>query len=249
MMYWSLNTQTWSDAPTSARDAASSPRPARDRAAISGLTEPVVSLPPRPRRDERAAEALRKRRIEVQPHDPWWTVQAEALGVRVLEIARAAVGEGALRVEHVGATAVAGLHARPCVDLDLVVDDVATVSRVVSALVRAGYEAPTRPSPELCTMRLAVTDVPHVLRVCVIGSLAHRARVAVRERLRGDPRAVQRLGALKRALAARFEFSPRRYVEGRAGFLLALLAECGFSEAELRVVRALELNDSLRAAP
>lgn len=57
--------------------------------------------------------------IEVVEPDPSWPVHAEALMARI----RVALGDRALRLDHVGSTAVPGLPAKPVLDLDLLVAD------------------------------------------------------------------------------------------------------------------------------
>jgi GrpB-like predicted nucleotidyltransferase (UPF0157 family) len=57
--------------------------------------------------------------VVVVEHDPSWAQQFEDLG-RVLA---AALGDVALRIEHVGSTSVSGLAAKPIIDIDVVIED------------------------------------------------------------------------------------------------------------------------------
>ena len=52
---------------------------------------------------------------------------------------RAALGELALRIEHVGSTSVRGLSAKPIIDLDVVIRDDSVFETVVSRLRAIGY--------------------------------------------------------------------------------------------------------------
>lgn len=63
-------------------------------------------------------------------HDPARVVEAEALRERY----RVALGALMLGCEHVGSTAVAGLVAKPILDLDLVIADYDAFPSVVAAL-------------------------------------------------------------------------------------------------------------------
>ncbi len=74
-----------------------------------------MSVERHPSLDDRFDPAVR-----IVEYDPAWP------GMAAAEIARiaAAVGEVAVRIEHVGSTAVPGLAAKPIVDLQLSVADV-----------------------------------------------------------------------------------------------------------------------------
>jgi GrpB-like predicted nucleotidyltransferase (UPF0157 family) len=73
--------------------------------------------------------------IRVLDYDPGWPVEFQHHAEQI----RSAVGERALRIEHVGSTAVPGLPAKPIVDMVLVVADSAAETEFVPALDKAGY--------------------------------------------------------------------------------------------------------------
>jgi len=74
--------------------------------------------------------------IRIVDYDPEWPRQFEEEAARIL----AAVGERALRIEHVGSTAVPGLPAKAVIDIVLVVADSANEVEYVELLERAGYQ-------------------------------------------------------------------------------------------------------------
>lgn len=78
--------------------------------------------------------------IHLAPHDPDWALQYSQLEARV----RAALGELALLVEHVGSTAVPGLAAKPVIDVILVVADSADEPSYAAALEAAGFRLSIR---------------------------------------------------------------------------------------------------------
>jgi GrpB-like predicted nucleotidyltransferase (UPF0157 family) len=73
--------------------------------------------------------------IRVADYDPAWP----ALFAREAERIRQALGEGVVRLEHVGSTSVPGLAAKPLIDILLVVKDSSDESSYVPALESAGY--------------------------------------------------------------------------------------------------------------
>jgi GrpB-like predicted nucleotidyltransferase (UPF0157 family) len=75
------------------------------------------------------------RPIELVDYDPEWPRLYEREAERI----RAALGDRALLVEHVGSTSVPGLAAKPLIDVLLVVADSADESAYVPVLETAGY--------------------------------------------------------------------------------------------------------------
>jgi GrpB-like predicted nucleotidyltransferase (UPF0157 family) len=74
--------------------------------------------------------------IEVVEPDPAWPGHFAGLAARI----RAALGERALRVEHVGSTAVPGLPAKPVIDIDLTVADSADEPAWLPPLEQIGFD-------------------------------------------------------------------------------------------------------------
>lgn len=72
----------------------------------------------------------------IQDPDPSWPSAFATLEARI----RAALGERALAINHVGSTSVPGLPAKPVIDIDIVVADSTDEDAYVSALVGEGWE-------------------------------------------------------------------------------------------------------------
>src|SRR5215217_3423667 len=83
-----------------------------------------------PSLDERFDPAIR-----IVEHDHGWAAQAQEELHRLSE----ALGPVALRLEHVGSTAVPGLAAKPVIDLQLSVAAIEPRGRYVAPLERLGY--------------------------------------------------------------------------------------------------------------
>ncbi len=73
--------------------------------------------------------------IELADYDPEWPQLFEREAERI----RGALGERALRIEHVGSTSIPGLAAKPVIDIDLVVTDSSDEDAYVAELQAAGY--------------------------------------------------------------------------------------------------------------
>ncbi|GIH20054.1 GrpB family protein [Rugosimonospora africana] len=73
--------------------------------------------------------------VTIVPYDPQWPRRYQTLAAQI----RAALGDVALGVEHVGSTSIEGLAAKDVIDIDLTVADPRQEDRYVPALERLGY--------------------------------------------------------------------------------------------------------------
>ena len=78
---------------------------------------------------------MKTSRVTVKPYDEKWSADFEAIKLEL----QGALGELALAIEHVGSTAVVGLSAKPCIDIDVVIEDYSVLDEVVRALSNIGY--------------------------------------------------------------------------------------------------------------
>lgn len=69
------------------------------------------------------------------PYDPRWPDQADRITARL----RTACGHRAIRVDHIGSTAVAGMDAKDVIDIQVTVDSLSTADELADALLSAGY--------------------------------------------------------------------------------------------------------------
>lgn len=87
--------------------------------------------------------------IRLVEYDPEWPRKYEQEAKRI----RAALGQHALRMEHVGSTSVPGLSAKPIIDIVLVVAESGNEHQYAPALESAGYHLHLR-EPGWCQHRL-----------------------------------------------------------------------------------------------
>ncbi len=158
--------------------------------------------------------------MRIVEYDPAWPEMAEA------EIGRiaGAMGEVAVRIDHVGSTAVPGLAAKPIIDLQLSVADVDARSLYVGALEGLGYLfAPDPASPDFHFFGLpAARPRTHHLHVCAAGSEDERRHLAVRDYLRAHPDEVVAYAELKRGPVARAPGDRLAYIAGKDSYVAAL---------------------------
>ena len=140
-----------------------------------------------------------RRAIVVVPYRPEWRNKFARHGERIV----GALGEAALRVEHIGSTAVPGLEAKPIVDVLLVVSDSSDEAAYGPAMCQCGYELRVRESDfeEHRMFRTPERDV-HV-HVLSEGSREIQRYLRFRDALRRDAGLRRRYEALKQSLASR----------------------------------------------
>jgi GrpB-like predicted nucleotidyltransferase (UPF0157 family) len=160
--------------------------------------------------------------ICIVEHDADWPAQAQAELSRLAE-ALAAV---AVRVEHIGSTAVPGLDAKPIIDLQLSVAAIEPRERYVAPLERLGYLfAPDPESPDLHFFaKPAERPRSHHLHVCKAGSKHEFRHLAVRDYLRAHTDEAVKYAVLKREAAKGAPQDRLAYIEAKEGYVRDLEA-------------------------
>ncbi|NUT38036.1 MAG: GrpB family protein [Hamadaea sp.] len=170
---------------------------------------------------DRPAEVTKP--ITVSAYDPAWPQRYRQAEKRI----RAALGDRALAVEHVGSTAVPGLAAKDRVDVDLIVADPADEDAYVPELAAAGFTLRTR-EPHWYEHRCLWSD-DHDVSVHVFGPdcdefLRH---LIFRDWLRAHPEDRDRYAARKYEVAAEHSMSMAQYVAGKADVIVGILWRAG----------------------
>jgi GrpB-like predicted nucleotidyltransferase (UPF0157 family) len=156
----------------------------------------------------------------VVAYDAFWPIRADTEIRRV----RAALGDVAVRLEHVGSTAVPGMAAKPIIDLQLSVADIGRRSLFVEPLEALGYlfvPAPDSPEYHLFA-RPPQRPRTHHLHVCEAGSEHELRHLAVRDFLRANPVEAAAYARLKRDAASRHRWNRLAYIDAKASYVDAL---------------------------
>jgi GrpB-like predicted nucleotidyltransferase (UPF0157 family) len=160
--------------------------------------------------------------VRIADYDPAWPELAREELRRV----ERALGEVAVRLEHVGSTAVPALAAKPVLDLQLSVVAIEPRQRYVEPLERLGYlfvPAPESPDHHFFAKPAERPRTYH-LHVCAAGSDHELRHLAVRDFLRTHDDEAARYASLKRQLAARHPQDRLSYIEGKEQYVAALEA-------------------------
>jgi GrpB-like predicted nucleotidyltransferase (UPF0157 family) len=155
--------------------------------------------------------------IEIASYDPHWhesfVDECERLGGFLPGVP----------IHHIGSTAVAGMAAKPVVDMIALVGD---LERSTIAVAAAGYRLPKRfnmglvhrrylcyPTESFRTHHLHLVDRAAELDQCV----------RFRDALRASPKLAAEYAALKRNLAARFQADRMGYTKAKTSFIESAL--------------------------
>jgi GrpB-like predicted nucleotidyltransferase (UPF0157 family) len=170
-----------------------------------------------PSLDERFDPAIR-----IVDHDPRWPLLAQEELRRVAD----ALGDRAVRLEHVGSTSVPGLGAKPIIDMQVSVADIERLDDYVGPLEALGYLfAPDPAFPDYHYFaKPHARPRTHHLHVCQAGSQQELRHLAVRDYLRAHAHEAAEYEALKRALVRDHPQDRLAYVAGKDGYMLDLEA-------------------------
>jgi GrpB-like predicted nucleotidyltransferase (UPF0157 family) len=161
--------------------------------------------------------------ITLVDYDPAWPERFAFDAERI----SGALGDRAVLVEHAGSTSVAGMAAKPIVDIVLAVPDPAAEAEYVPALEAIGYGLHLR-EPDWHEHRLLrPADKSVNLHVFAAGSSEIARMLRFRDRLRSSPEDFSLYLATKRELAAREWARVQDYADAKDAVVAEILARAG----------------------
>lgn len=150
--------------------------------------------------------------VTIVPYRPDWSAEFYAVA-RALRIA---LGDSALRIDHIGSTAVPGLAAKDRIDVQVCVTELSSVDAVEPRLKSVGYEA----RPDISHDHVPANMIentgdwekrfftsgsrnrPTNIHMRRLGAAHQRYALLFRDYLRAHPTSAAAYGELKRRLAA-----------------------------------------------
>ena len=158
--------------------------------------------------------------ILIVPYDPGWPELFAQLGAAL----RAALGATALRIDHVGSTAVPGLDAKPVIDIQVSVPSLQALDSYRIPLEGIGYVF-RADNPDRTKRYFRETPGQRRTHVHVrqAGSWSEQGTLLFRDYLRAHPDEATQYAALKYRLADQFRDERQRYVEAKEPFIWEIL--------------------------
>jgi GrpB-like predicted nucleotidyltransferase (UPF0157 family) len=160
----------------------------------------------------------------IEIHD-WTPVWAEEFRVRAAGL-RPALGERALRIDHIGSTSVTGLAAKPIIDIQVSVAEFEPMHALAAAMAGAGYVW-RDDNPELTKRYFRETPGARRCHVHVrrAGSWHEQWALLFRDYLRTHPGVAADYEAVKRALAQRYREDRHAYTDAKGDFFWATIRQ------------------------
>jgi GrpB-like predicted nucleotidyltransferase (UPF0157 family) len=163
---------------------------------------------------------VEKREIEIVDYNPGWPNKFQTYA----KIIASALGDGALRIEHIGSTSVPGLAAKPIIDILLVVRASAEEPSYVPQMESAGYVLRVR-EPGFHEHRMFRTpERDGHIHVFSLGSPEIERYLTFRDRLVRNAEDRQLYEATKRRLAAQPWPDMNAYAEAKTGVIGRIIA-------------------------
>ena len=165
-------------------------------------------------------------KVRVLPYDAAWKAAFEEIKAEI----ESAIGELIIGIEHVGSTAVEGLCAKPCIDLDVIIKDQTVFDAVVKGLAGIGYihEGDLGiKEREAFKYESKPHLMQHHLYVCPRHAKELHRHLTFRDFLRSNPEAVKKYGAVKEAAAALFPNDIDGYIAYKSSCIEELYLACG----------------------
>jgi GrpB-like predicted nucleotidyltransferase (UPF0157 family) len=169
---------------------------------------------------------MRTRRVIVLPYDVAWQSAFEKIKCEIEE----SIGDLIIGIEHIGSTSVKGMSAKPCIDIDVIIEDYSVFDMVVDRLKTIGYihegdlgikdrEAFAYSSKEHLQA--------HHLYVCPKYSEELYRHITFRDFLRSNSDAVKKYSLIKEKAAELFPNDIDGYIEYKSPCIEELYKECG----------------------
>jgi GrpB-like predicted nucleotidyltransferase (UPF0157 family) len=137
---------------------------------------------------------------------------------------RTALGNSAIRIDHIGSTSVPGLAAKPIVDIQISVADFEPLDAFRLPLEGLGYVF-RADNPELTKryFREAAGQPRTHVHVRQRGSWAEQFALLFRDYLRSNADEADHYGNFKRVLAAKYVTERERYTDAKEPYLWELM--------------------------
>ena len=162
-------------------------------------------------------------------YDPRWPAIYEEEKRRILDV----VGHKVFSIEHIGSTAVAGLGAKPIIDIIAGVNDLAGADELLPLLREIGYEdvtpEPGHPEWYYCLGKVYRGEKARLqnfhLHLMKFGSETWERHILFRDFLRTHREAAQSYDRLKREMVAKYGSNREGYTTAKTEFIASVVAQ------------------------
>jgi GrpB-like predicted nucleotidyltransferase (UPF0157 family) len=156
-------------------------------------------------------------RIRVTAYDPEWPLAFAAERERLL----GSLGDAALRIDHIGSTAVPGMAAKPVIDIQISLRDLDDEDSYLPAVESLGYEVTgsLKEDHRFALLRDGSGRRAVHLHLCRAGGEWESRHLVLRDYLRTHPVIAREYGSLKETLAEDHRDDRQGYLAAKAPHL------------------------------
>jgi GrpB-like predicted nucleotidyltransferase (UPF0157 family) len=162
-----------------------------------------------------------KRSYSIEPYNPDWVTQFETIKKALEEVFK----NKALAIEHVGSTSVAGMKAKPLIDVLMTVDYLEPFISEKEVMTNKGYEwAENYVIPDSLIFYKTVGGDKKIENIHVLPKDSFKAKqfIVTRDYLRAHPKKAREYENLKEKLNKEFPGDYPAYRTGKNAFLQEL---------------------------
>ncbi|MBE6607777.1 MAG: GrpB family protein [Ruminococcaceae bacterium] len=169
---------------------------------------------------------MKTRKVVVLPYDEAWKYAFEDIKREIYSI----LGNLAVGIEHIGSTSVEGMSAKPCIDIDVIIEDYSLFDAVVDKLAGIGYiyegdfGIKDREAFKYSNKEHLMT---HHLYVCPQNSEELNRHITFRNYLRNNPDAVKKYSKVKEKAAELYPNDIDKYIEYKSPCIEEVYKMCG----------------------
>jgi len=185
------------------------------------------------------------RKIKVVSYDPKWQEEFK----KAKKFYEGLLKNLDVQIEHVGSTSIVGLHAKPILDIDIIVKDDKTKLAVIEKLESAGYKhlgtlgVEGREAFSYSDNNPKIKWMAHHLYVCMEESTNLKNHLLLKKHLINNKEAVRKYSQLKLELAEKFPNDIDAYIDGKTKLINSFLKKEGMDREDLEKIRKINLNE------
>ena len=167
-----------------------------------------------------------KRPVRIVDYNSQWSILFEKEKCLVLSV----IGQYVVGIEHIGSTAVAGLGAKPIIDIMIAVYSLSEADKCIEALERVGYKYVSEHEVSMPERRYFNKGKPpkeqhyHIHMVDVTSDFWKR-HLLFRDYLRKHPEIAHEYFKMKKRLAAEYGSDREGYTGAKTSFIEKVVAK------------------------
>jgi len=160
--------------------------------------------------------------ILILPYTDEWAKEFQSIGCQLRE----ALGNIALRIDHIGSTAVTGLAAKPVIDIQISVASFTPLAAFKAPLESLGFSYRVEnPDKSKRYFREASGDKRVHIHVRQAGSWAEQLALLFRDFLRCHPDYCHRYEQVKYELAKKYKLNRQHYTKSKESIIWEILKQ------------------------